>query len=107
MHGQESPVTRRKIKATFARLDRLGLGEDNENVANSMRRADLFMSVTSNSPVLIPYRLPSSTLNRIKHKLQGILDRIETAGYSEDGGDVQVVSELMDAIIDYQVSGDL
>jgi len=46
MPGQKSPVTKRKIEAVFARLDRLGSGRDDEDVADSMRRADLFMSVT-------------------------------------------------------------
>ena len=52
MRGQKSPMTQRKIEVAFARLDRLGLGEDDESVVNaqeSLRRADLFTSVT---PVL-------------------------------------------------------
>jgi len=51
----------------------------------------------------------SSTLEQIKHKLRGVLDRVEAVGYTENDEDVQVVSELMDdiqgAVIDYQVSG--
>jgi len=49
MGEQRSSTTKAKIEAVFARLDRLGLGEDGEDVADvqeSMRRADLFMYVT-------------------------------------------------------------
>ena len=45
MSEQRSPTTKAKIETAFARLDRLGLGKDDEDVVNvqeSMRRADLF-----------------------------------------------------------------
>jgi len=45
MGEQRSPTTKVKIETVFARLDRLGLGEDSEDVADvqeSIRRADLF-----------------------------------------------------------------
>ena len=45
---QKSPTTKRRIETAFARLNKLGIGED--DVADGqelMRRADLFMSVTS------------------------------------------------------------
>ena len=75
----------------------------------SMRRADLFTSVTSAPLELIVYRFTSSTLDRIKHKLRGVLSRVEAPGYTENDEDVQIVSEFMDdirdAVIDYQVSG--
>ena len=57
-----------------------------------------------------PVLTPSSTLNRIEHKLQGVLDRVKASGYKENDEDVQIVSELMDdvrdAVTDYQVSDD-
>jgi len=58
---------------------------------------------------LILYQLLSSALNRIKCGLQGVLGRVEAAGYIENDEDIHVVSELMDdirgAVTDYQVSG--
>jgi len=45
MGEQRSPTTKAKIETVFARLDRLGLGEDGEGVADvqeSMRRTELF-----------------------------------------------------------------
>jgi len=45
MGEQRSPKTKAKIEAVFARLGRLGLGEDGGGVADvqeSMRRVDLF-----------------------------------------------------------------
>ena len=46
MHGQKSQTTKEKIETTFARLDRLCLekdGEDVTDVQESMRRATLFV----------------------------------------------------------------
>ena len=55
--GQKSATTKEKVEAAFARLDSLGLGEDKvvdeedeADVQESMRRADLFTSVTPASP---------------------------------------------------------
>ena len=53
MCGQKSPTTKRKVETAFARLDVLGIGEDDGDVADdqkSMRRADLLMSVTPVPP---------------------------------------------------------
>ena len=51
---------------------------------------------------------PFSTLNRIEHKVQEVLDRVNAAGYKETDEDVRIVSEFMDdirdAVTDYQVS---
>lgn len=59
MRRQKSPATKEKIEIIFARLNRLGLGgtEVNEDVVDlqeSMRRADLFMSVISIASCPIP-----------------------------------------------------
>ena len=46
-------MVKRKIETAFTRLDKLGLGEDDEDVVDaqeSMRRADLFTSVTPSPP---------------------------------------------------------
>ena len=55
------------------------------------------------------YQPLSSTLEQIKDKLQGVLDRIEAVGYTENSKDAQAIFELMDeiqdAVTDYQVSG--
>ena len=51
-------MTKGKIENAFARLDRLALGNDGEGMADaqeSMRRAELFTSVTSALPESIPY----------------------------------------------------
>ena len=53
MCGQKSPLAKGKIDNAFARLDRLGLGKDSEDVADArevLRRADLFTSVTLTHP---------------------------------------------------------
>ena len=45
MRGQRSPMTKGKIESVFARLERLGLGKNDQVVADaqeSIRRADLF-----------------------------------------------------------------
>ena len=45
MREQRSPTTKAKIERVFARLDRLDLGDDDEDVVGmqeSMRRVDLF-----------------------------------------------------------------
>ena len=65
MCGQKSPTTKTKIEAAFVRLDKLGLGEESDDVADaqeSMRRADLLMSVAtpcSNQPCADPFLEPS------------------------------------------------
>jgi len=60
-----------------------------------------------NSPRLIVYLLLFSALNRIKCGLQGVLGRVEAAGYTENDEDIHILSELMDDIRDpitnYQV----
>ena len=51
-------MTKGKIDHALARLDRLDLWEDYENVADareSMRRADLLTSVTSTPPESVLY----------------------------------------------------
>ena len=100
--------------AAFPWLDRLGLGWEDEDVADVrelMRRADLFVSVILAPPESVLYRLLSSTLDLINHKNRGVLDRVKVVGYTENNEDIQIVSELMDdirdAVVDYQVSGDL
>jgi len=55
IRGQKSPTVKGKIEAALARLDRLGLGEDVADVQESMRRANLFTSVASSTPELVPY----------------------------------------------------
>ena len=50
MRWQKSPMAKGKIEAAFSRLDRLGLGKtdgDAVDVRESIRRVDLFTSVTS------------------------------------------------------------
>ena len=115
LRGQTSSVTKEKIKTAFARLDKLELGlrgdsQDAVDVEESVRRADLFASVTSPCRGFTMYRLFSSTLDRIKHRLREVLDRVEAVGYTESDEDIQIVSELMDgirdAVTDYQVSSD-
>ena len=53
MCGQESPVIKGKIEHALARLDRLDLGENDEDTTDaqeSMRRENLFTSVASTPP---------------------------------------------------------
>jgi len=53
MCRQKSPMAKGRLEAAFARLDRLGLGEDCEDLVDpqeSMRQVDLFMLVTSTPP---------------------------------------------------------
>ena len=106
-------MTKEKLEAIFARLDRLGLGENDGHTIypqDSVRRADLFTLVIP-TPRYSSHRLLFSALNRIKDKLQMVLDRIQAAGYMGDDKDIQIVSELMDdirdVVTDYQVREDL
>ena len=110
---QKPPVTKERLEAIFARLDRLGLGENDGHTIDpqdSVRRADLFKLVIPTSRYSSHQPL-FSALNRIKDKLQMVLDRIQAAGYMGDDKDTQIVSELMDdirdAVTDYQVREDL
>lgn len=53
MRGQESPVIKGKIENALARLDRLDLGENDEDVTDVqelVRRENFFMSVASTPP---------------------------------------------------------
>jgi len=60
-------------------------------------------------PIRISSRLLSSALNRIESKLRKVSDRIGTVGLTANDEDIRIVSELVedirDAVIDYQVSG--
>jgi len=61
------------------------------------------------APGSILYSPLPSTLDRIKEKLQAVLDQVGTVGYVENDKDAQIVAELMeevrDAVTVYQVSG--
>lgn len=110
---QKPPVTKERLEAIFARLDRLGLGENDGHTIDpqdSVRRADLFKLVIP-TPRYSSHQPLFSALNRIKDKLQMVLDRIQAAGYMGDDKDIQIASELMDdirdAVTDYQVREDL
>ena len=70
------------------------------DVQGTMRWAGLLMWVIWHLPELIVYQPHSSTLEQIKDKLQGMLGHIDAVGYTENGKDVQTVSELMDDIRD-------
>ena len=53
MRGQESPVIKGKTENALARLDRLDLGENDEDVTDVqelVRRENFFMSVASTPP---------------------------------------------------------
>lgn len=110
---QKPPVTKERLEAIFARLDRLGLGENDGHTIDpqdSVRRAGLFKLVIP-TPRYSSHQPLFSALNRIKDKLQMVLDRIQAAGYMGDDKDIQIASELMDdmrgAVTDYQVREDL
>jgi len=57
MHKQKLPMTKRKIEAALARLDKLGSGknEDTVNAQDLERRVDMFTSVISTPPESILY----------------------------------------------------
>ena len=110
---QKPPVTKERLEAIFARLDRLGLGENDEHTIDpqdSVRPADLFTLVIP-TPCYSISLTPFSALNRIKDKLQMVSDRIQAADYAGDDKDFRIVSELMDdirdTVTDYQVREDI
>ena len=58
MRPQKSPMTKGKIEAAFARLDKLGSGKNNEDAVNaqdSRQRVNMFTSVIPVPPKSILY----------------------------------------------------
>ena len=105
-------MTKGKIEAALERLDKLGSGENAEEAIDaqgSVLHVGPLKLVTSASYSVLRLFL-SSTLNRIKHKLQAVLGHVGAADYTGNEEDVRVVSGLMDeirdAVMDYQVSDD-
>ena len=85
------------------RLDRLGLGANNEGTVpkqESARSDVLFVSVFSAPLCSILHRTLPSALSRIEDKLRDVSERVGNVGHAGSNEDTKVVSELMGYIRD-------
>ena len=109
-HLQPLPV-KVKIESVRARLDRLGVGGGATGNANEFnRRKSLFECVldTRRRPSAL---MRSQSLEGIKDKLQLLSERPGAAEQEGKEGNMAAIcdlaDDLRDAIVDYQVSGDI